>query len=154
MAARPGVPQVRRYESFVNDRLRKDLEKVLQKRDELYERVGQLLQLRNQIEVIKSQKEPELKTMMNVGCDFFMKARIPDKSKIILQVGLDVYVEMGLDEAIDFLERKEKRLQAQTEMWTDKASEIRAHIKLVLKAIEDLLMLGQMEQQSQQTRVF
>ncbi|EGF80453.1 hypothetical protein BATDEDRAFT_88773 [Batrachochytrium dendrobatidis JAM81] len=136
-------PQIRKYESFVNDRLRKDLEKVLEERDKLYEQIAQLLQLRNQIHVIQKQSQGEMKTMMDVGCDFFMKARIPDTSKIILNVGSNIFVEMPLDDAIKFLEKKEKTLEGQTEKWTNRASEIRAHIKLVLKAISELLQLSE-----------
>eukprot|EP00842_Homolaphlyctis_polyrhiza_P004502 jgi/Hompol1/5052/HPOL_001876-RA len=99
------------------------------------------LQLRNQIETIKDQRRKdsnkELKTLMNVGCDVFMQARIPDTSKIIIKVGLDVFIEMELDDAIAFLNRREKSLEDRSERMTTKASEIRAHIKLVLKAIED-----------------
>ncbi|KAK6093653.1 hypothetical protein MT418_006255 [Batrachochytrium dendrobatidis] len=137
------LPQIRKYESFVNDRLRKDLEKVLEERDKLYEQIAQLLQLRNQIHVIQKQSQGEMKTMMDVGCDFFMKARIPDTSKIILNVGSNIFVEMPLDDAIKFLEKKEKTLEGQTEKWTNRASEIRAHIKLVLKAISELLQLSE-----------
>ncbi|KAI8919652.1 Prefoldin subunit-domain-containing protein [Entophlyctis helioformis] len=136
-------PQVQRYESFVNDRLRKDLTDILDKRDKLYDRIAQLLQLRNQIEVMNTDKAgPELKTMMNVGSDFFIKARIPDTSKIIINVGADVFLEMPLDEAMSFTDRRVKRLEAQAEQFTEKAAEIRAHIKLVMQAIEDLMALG------------
>ncbi|KAJ1336752.1 prefoldin, alpha subunit [Batrachochytrium salamandrivorans] len=134
-------PQILRYESFVNDRLRKDLMQVLDARDKLYERIAQILQLRNQIQVIQKQPGGNLKSMMNVGCDFFMKAQIPDTSKIILNVGLNVFVEMSLEEAVKFLEIREKQLECQTEKLTSKASEIRAHIKLVLKAIEEVELL-------------
>ncbi|KAI9008093.1 Prefoldin subunit-domain-containing protein [Gaertneriomyces semiglobifer] len=138
--------QVRRYEDFVNHQLRVDLQNTLARRDKVFHTIAEYLKLRNQIELIKSQHVNELKTMMDIGCEFFMQAKIPDTSKVVINLGAGYHVEMTLDEAIQFINEKGKRLTEAAERHTDLASNIKANIKVVLTAIEEILLLEQTEQ--------
>ena len=60
--------------------------------------------------VIKKNKLESIKTMMNLGCEFFVEAEVEDISKVNVDIGMDTFVEMKVDEAIAFSVKKEKEL--------------------------------------------
>eukprot|EP00743_Colponemidia_sp_Colp-15_P012350 GILK01014025.1.p1 GENE.GILK01014025.1~~GILK01014025.1.p1 ORF type:complete len:161 (+),score=27.30 GILK01014025.1:65-547(+) len=129
------------YEKFVDERLKQDLKNVLDDRDKLYEQIAQYLQLRNNITVIKENQLKQMKTMVNLGCDFYAQAEVADTSFIFVNVGLGFHLQFTLDEALIFIEKKEQALNTRAELLTRKASEIKAHIKVFLEAIAELLQL-------------
>ncbi|KAI8590346.1 hypothetical protein BDZ88DRAFT_394731 [Geranomyces variabilis] len=133
--------QIKKYEAFVNDRLRPDLQRSLDARDKVYDTISEYLKLRNQIELLQSQKLTELKTMMDVGCEFFMQAKIPSLEYIYVQIGLDTHAELTFDQALAFINKKEALLLKSAERHTEAASKIRAQIKMVLTTIEHILQL-------------
>ncbi|KAJ3020717.1 hypothetical protein HKX48_000316 [Thoreauomyces humboldtii] len=133
--------QVKRYESFVNDRLRVDLQSTLDTRDKVYEDISEYLKLRNQLQLLREQKLTELKTLMDVGCEFFMQANIPSLDHVFVKVGLDTHVQLTFEEALAFIDKKEKVLLSSAETHTEKASKIKAQIKMVLSTIETILQL-------------
>jgi len=57
----------------------------------------------------------------------------PDPSKICVNIGLDVYIEMSLDEAVNFTEKKIAVLEKQAAQLSEDATKVKAHIKLVLE---------------------
>ncbi|KAI8913908.1 hypothetical protein DFJ77DRAFT_431465 [Powellomyces hirtus] len=144
-AAAGGGPaaQVKKYETFVNERLRPDLQKALEARDKVYDIISEYLKLRNQIELLQAEKLTELKTMMDVGCEFFMNAKIPSLQYIYVKVGLDVHAQLTMDEALAFIDKKEKVLLKSADKHTETASKIKAHIKMVLHTLESILQLEQ-----------
>ncbi|TPX63236.1 hypothetical protein SpCBS45565_g06774 [Spizellomyces sp. 'palustris'] len=145
-SSRDKTKQIERYERFVNERLRVDLQKAVVARDKIYETIAEYLKLRNQIDLLRNEKLKELKTMMDVGCEFFMQAKVPDTSRIYVKVGAGYHVELTLDEAVAFIGEKEKSLLKAADKHTETASKIKAHIKLVLQAIQEILELDQTEQ--------
>lgn len=66
------------------------------------------LELRNHILLIKEQKLDTLSTMVNLSSEFFVQAKVEDTSKIFVHVGLGFHPELTLDEALTFIEEKEK----------------------------------------------
>ncbi|KAJ3171799.1 hypothetical protein HDU87_008267 [Geranomyces variabilis] len=133
--------QIKKYETFVNDRLRPDLQRSLDARDKVYDTISEYLKLRNQIELLQSPKLTELKTMMDVGCEFFMQAKIPSLQYIYVQIGLDTHAELTFDQALAFINKKEALLLKSAERYTEAAAKIRAQIKMVLTTIEQILQL-------------
>ncbi|KAI8824843.1 uncharacterized protein EV422DRAFT_583745 [Fimicolochytrium jonesii] len=134
--------QIKKYESFVNDRLRVDLQNTLDARDKVYETISEYLKLRNQIELLQTQNLTSLKTMMDVGCEFFMQATIPRLDQITVKIGLDVHVVLTLPEGLMFIARKEQALVKVADRYTSRAADLKAQIKMVLGAIEALLEVG------------
>ncbi|ORY28241.1 Prefoldin alpha-like protein [Rhizoclosmatium globosum] len=133
--------KIQKYEVFLSTKLQPDLKKVLDERDAVYEDIAEYLKLKNQIEFMKenSSDDSPLKTLVDVGCDFYMQAKVENKDRIYIQVGLDCHVEFSLDEALMFLGRKEKQLEKKAESLTERALQIKAHIKLCLAAIQEVL---------------
>jgi prefoldin alpha subunit len=112
--------------------------------------IYQSLKLKSHLELIQSESSSQcdhgngtekhpLKSMVNVGCDVYMKARITQPDKVIVNVGLNYYVEFTIPEAISYIDAKEKYLQKLGDVHTDKAAEIKAQIKFVLNAIDELI---------------
>ncbi|KAI8906705.1 hypothetical protein EDD86DRAFT_255884 [Gorgonomyces haynaldii] len=126
---------MQQYEKFVY-RLQDDLQKVLEKRDRHFDVISEYRKLQHQLFLEKGSK-----TRMNVGCDFFMDAVL--ESDLVLMKLLDgIFLEMTKDEVNAFVEKRCLLEQRQADKLTDKAAEIKAHIKLVIQTIQDLMKLN------------
>ncbi|KAF9986801.1 hypothetical protein BGZ75_001422 [Mortierella antarctica] len=136
-----------RYETFVNESLKSDLKDALDARDAIYEQTSEYLKLAKDIEVIKENGLTEMKTQVDLGSNFYVQAKIPDTKYIYVNVGFGFHAQLTLDEALVFISKKEAHLQKdqslyrKAEKYTEKASQIRAHIKLVLEAMAEIMKL-------------
>ncbi|KAF9347362.1 hypothetical protein BGX34_003202, partial [Mortierella sp. NVP85] len=66
----------------------------------------------------------------------------PDTKHIFVNVGFGFHAQLTLDEALAFITRKEAFLQKKAERLTEKAAQIRAHIKIVLEAMAEIMKLS------------
>ncbi|KAI8613315.1 Prefoldin alpha-like protein [Chytriomyces sp. MP71] len=138
----PRRERVARYEAFLAAKLQPDLRKLLERRDAIYAEIAEYLKLKNQIELIEQQQrgsDDPMRTMVDVGCDFFMQAEVTNATVINVLVGLDCHVEFTLDEAVQFIDTREKYLTNRADNLTEDAMKIKAQIKLVLAAIQEVL---------------
>ncbi|XP_069796305.1 protein UXT [Narcine bancroftii] len=134
-----GVPtKVVEYEAFVNDVLKRDLQKVLEQRDEVYEQIAQNLQLKNVIERLQESEKQHLKMEVDLGCNFYVQAKVPDASKILLLVGYGFYLELTLPEALRFIEKKTCHLTEAAEKLSKDSAKIKGNIRMVLEALCEL----------------
>ncbi len=151
MAQGPGQRQldievkVRDYEEFVNERLKTDLQGVLEMRDDVYSDLAEYLQLRNVIERLKTREvaEKELKTMVDLGANFYAHAKVADASRIFVAVGFGFFVEFTHQEALDFVEKKVGHLTGKGQQLTEQAAQISARIKIVLEALREIQFSNQ-----------
>lgn len=102
--------KIERYRLFIQDRLQPDLKKTLDVRDKIYTKIAQYLDLEQNIETILATKSKKLKTMVDLGANFYAEAVVDDVSKIIVEVGLNFLVEFTLDEAVKFIKVKKDNL--------------------------------------------
>ncbi|KAG0332538.1 hypothetical protein BG004_001206 [Podila humilis] len=135
-----------RYEKFVNESLKKDLQDALDARNSIYNQTSEYLKLAKDIEIIKSNGLKEMKTQVDIGSNFYVQAKIPDTQYIFVNVGFGFHAQLTLDEALEFISKKEEQLNrhvehGKAEAYTQKASKIRAHIKLVLEAMAEIMKL-------------
>ncbi|KAG2218994.1 hypothetical protein INT45_007656 [Circinella minor] len=72
----------------------------------------------------------ELKTMVDLGTQFYVQAHIPDTKYIYVNVGFGFHVQFTLDEAKEFIDKKEQQLQSTADKYSRDADKIRAHIKM------------------------
>uniref|UniRef100_A0A3B1ILU2 Protein UXT n=1 Tax=Astyanax mexicanus TaxID=7994 RepID=A0A3B1ILU2_ASTMX len=133
--------KVLQYEAFISDVLKRDLQTVLEQRDGVYDKISQYLQLKNTIKSIQEADSKELKTDVDLGCNFYVQAQVPDTSKIFVAVGYGFFVEFTLSEALKFIEKKTKQLTEYTEVLTKDAAKIKANIRLVLEVNILLFMM-------------
>ena len=47
-----------------------------------------------------------LKTKVDLGCNFYCQAQVPEPNLIYIDIGLGVYVQFTLDEAVKFIDRR------------------------------------------------
>merc|ERR1712050_579914 len=67
-------------------------------------------ELRENLDLLLKDDVTELKTMVELGCQFYAKAFVPDTSRIFVDVGLGFHLEMPLEEAAEFMIHKEKHV--------------------------------------------
>lgn len=131
-----------KLEEFINGKLKEDLKYYEQHLKQLTDETLEYTQLKHQITAIKNELPGDsFKTQVNIGGDFFMQAKVPSKEKILVNIGLDTYVEFTLDEAERYAQMKMNILEKQAEVVRDEVCRIKAHIKLCLLAIGDKTQL-------------
>jgi len=91
--------------------------------------------------MLKENNVTEIKTLINLGSEFYVHAVVPKISTIFVNVGLGFHIEFTHDEALQFINRKEQQLNEQGQQLTSKASKIKANIKLFLDGIQRLMEL-------------
>lgn len=124
-------------ESFIEEILRKDLSEYEAYINRMNGEIMEFIQLKNVCENIRTNLSDGFKTQVNIGGNFFMSAKVPDTSKIMVNIGLNHYIEFTIDEAIKFCDFKVKALQNEADVIREKSIETRAQIKLALLCIAE-----------------
>lgn len=136
------IPEkILRYEEFLNDRLRTDLHKVLDHKENVYKDVAEFTQLKSAVDLLKNEAKKEIishKTMVDLGCNFYANAKVEDCSTIFIAIGLGFHLEMTLEEASVFIEEKISGLLRKAELLSVQASQINARIKVVMETLREL----------------
>lgn len=144
LLGQPGMSPAK-LEAFVNDYLRVDLARYEQHINTLNADIMEYVQLKNMIESIASDLSGgAFKTQVNVGGNCFVQARVPDTRHILVNVGLQHYVEFTLDEALQFCQLKVRALNKQADVLREESIKTRANIKLALMCLNG----GEQTQQS------
>ena len=152
MAAASSSKKVEEYEAFFNERLAVDLESTLAERDKIYEEIAEYNQLKNFIE--NTPETGPMKTMVDIGSNNYVRARVKDPSHISVLVGLDVYLFMTRAEALRFITVRNKHLYDKVEILSSKASDIRARMTLVLEGLRELQGLPTEEKEKPRREVW
>jgi prefoldin alpha subunit len=152
------APKVETYEKFINEKLKVDLEKVLEQLDSVYDEMAEYLQIKETINKINEKRdqfikdeaksdeddtEPfKLKTRIDIGCNFYVNAIVEDTSKINIAIGYGFFLEMTLSEALQFIEKKLGQLNKNIDELKSKTAEIKANIKFVLEGLSEIQNLN------------
>ncbi|XP_046912023.2 uxt prefoldin-like subunit [Dermatophagoides farinae] len=127
-----------RYERFVEEVLKTDLQKVSHQYEEICEQIANYNNVKSTIETINRHELKTIKTMNDIGSNCYVQCVIPNTDRIYLCVGLDCFVELTLDEALKFIDRKTGILKKSMELLAENSAKIKAHIKIVLNLIDQL----------------
>lgn len=152
--------KIESYETFVNEKLRSDLAKVLNEQELIYTEIAEYLQLKDFIKNTQLAKNsPEglsepFRTRVDLGCNFYAKAQIDDMSKIFVAIGYGFHLEMTFSEALKFIEKKTCILQLAADELDDKANEIKANIKFVIEGLKEIQQLDLKETMNKARVVF
>ena len=133
--------KVENYERVVNEKFKRDLENVLKEQEQIYSDIVEYLQIKEAIEKIQAGKSSDdhvLKTKVDLGCNFYANAVIEDTSMIYVAIGYGFFLQMKLDEALRFIEKKVKSLNESALELNKLASEIKAKIRFVLEGLREL----------------
>ncbi|XP_053145000.1 protein UXT isoform X4 [Hemicordylus capensis] len=142
------------YEAFVSDVLQRDLQKVLEQREEVCEKIAQYLQLKNVIERLQETRGQELVTQVDLGCNFYVNAEVPETSTIFVALGYGFYAELTLPEALVFIEKKNKLLTELSEALTKDSAKIKANIRMVLEGLRELQGLKDLPEETRRDDIF
>lgn len=124
-------------ENFIEDVLRKKLKEYDAFISKTNADIMEYVQLKNLCENIGEHLSDGFKTQVNIGGNFFLAAKVPDTKHIMINVGLNHYVNFTMSEAIKFCDFKIKSLENETNVIREKSLETRASIKLVLLCIDE-----------------
>ena len=129
---------ITQYETFLNEKLRGDLEKLGQQLDAHYQEIADYLEL--QLMLIKTEdcQEKGFKTRVDLGCNFYMRAKTEPVGTLMVSVGLGLFVEMQRGEALAFIEKRIKVLEERVTQLKQDSAKVKAHIKLVLGMLREL----------------
>lgn len=116
----------------VNENLKKDLERLEKALNKINEEVIEYMQLEKTIEFMKENKSGGFKTKVDVGSNMFMLAKVDNIEPIIINVGLNVFLELEVEEALKYLKMKIKILSKEADVVRDESLEIRSQIKILL----------------------
>jgi prefoldin alpha subunit len=131
--------KIDRYERFLDETLRVKLQQVYAQRAEIVKEIEAYEKLGSTLKTIQSEKMKSAKASVNIGCDIYMQAIIPDASMVTIDVGLGFFVEMTVDEGITFVDKKVALLQRAVDTKTTEAAEVSSQIDVVLEGIRELL---------------
>eukprot|EP00921_Rhytidocystis_pertsovi_P001970 GHVQ01003352.1.p1 GENE.GHVQ01003352.1~~GHVQ01003352.1.p1 ORF type:complete len:181 (+),score=42.39 GHVQ01003352.1:83-625(+) len=129
-------------ERILEEVLNKDLMKMNEMREECSQKIGDLRTLSSNIEFVRDGRLETLQSLLPVGCDVYMEAHVKDTSHIYIETGFQFYLEMTMDEALEFIKIKQKLLQSRLSYWTWKVAYQKTQIQLMMKALSDVMDIG------------
>mmetsp|Transcript_38065 Transcript_38065/g.72971 ORF Transcript_38065/g.72971 Transcript_38065/m.72971 type:complete len:172 (+) Transcript_38065:356-871(+) len=146
------LPQkVVEYEQFM-DRLKADLLLVNSQREGTQSQIDTYRDLVANIQLLEDEGQQQLRTLVNLGADFFCQAEVADTQRLFVDIGLGFHVEFTRSEAANFAEAKIKTLQEKSSMLADQAASIKANIKLVGEGVAELMKLSSEPAKSREVR--
>lgn len=116
----------------INDNLRKNLENLEGALNKINEELIEYMQLEKTLEFMKEHKPDGFKTKVDVGSNMFMLAKVDHIDQILINVGLNVFLELEMEEALKFLKMKTKILSKEADVIRDESLKIRSQIKILL----------------------
>lgn len=119
-------------EYFINDKLKVELRNLENALNKVNEDIMEYMQLEKTIEFIKTNKSDGFKTQINVGSNMFIEGSVDKIEPILISIGLNVYLELNIEEALKFLGQKIKILNKESEVIREESLKVRAEIKILL----------------------
>ncbi|QCD90385.1 prefoldin alpha subunit [Vigna unguiculata] len=102
--------KVRKYEEFVDKRLKPDLIHAISQRDKVFEQQKIFADLRRNIENLEKNSVTSLRTLVNLGSEVYLQAEVPDTQRIFVDVGFGFHVEFTWSEALNYIEKREEKI--------------------------------------------
>ncbi|KAJ6222938.1 hypothetical protein RDWZM_001483 [Blomia tropicalis] len=98
--------QITKYEHFIDVVLKGDLKRVSKEYEIICERVVEYMNIKTTIKTLIENKINEFKTMSDIGSNCYVKCVVPNSDMIYLDVGLNHFVQLKLEEALIFIEKR------------------------------------------------
>ncbi|CAK9066388.1 unnamed protein product [Durusdinium trenchii] len=128
--------KIAEYESFVERVLKADHQRCLDEIREATAILEECRTLRSNIRFLIKEDISELETNVELGCQFYVKAFVPNTSCIFVDVGLNFRLEMPLADAEAFLKDKEQHLLNGLELKSKRVARVKADIHEALHLID------------------
>lgn len=130
--------KVQEYESFLNDTLKEDLKYLETKLTQVNNKLTEWYLLKKTICDLREQQTASFKTYVDLGGGISCRANVSDVSVVNVNIGLNIYVKMTLDDACTFCDIKINALKKEINAIQDQTVKVKAHIKLVLLGLQEL----------------
>lgn len=134
-----------KYEDYLENTLKRNLQNQLEECKHLTQQLRDLDALRANItQLLKSHRSDwdapkTLDTLVNLGIGgVFAKAHVDDTSRIFVEVGLNFYVELELDSALEVLDQREQFLQKNFALEKEKTVSAKAAVHAMLALLDKL----------------
>ncbi|GAX76147.1 hypothetical protein CEUSTIGMA_g3591.t1 [Chlamydomonas eustigma] len=133
---------IRQYETFLNEVLRRDLAEAKKKSAQMEEDLREYESLEQKLSDLRQGGRKPFKSEIDLGSEILCQAKVADVSHIFIAIGLGFHVECSLEEAPSVIDIQKQYLQTKIEGVTQKVHNINAHIALVQGGIRELMGLG------------
>mmetsp|Transcript_34239 Transcript_34239/g.61129 ORF Transcript_34239/g.61129 Transcript_34239/m.61129 type:complete len:171 (-) Transcript_34239:266-778(-) len=135
--------KVKAYQAFLDGRLRVDLARLENRRDEVRQELQDYVDLERNIGALREGGERGLSTLVDLGTDaqVYCQAEVPDASRVYVSIGLGFHLECTLEEASVPIGLQKKALQAKVDGLTGQMAAVKADMKLVTEGIRELMQL-------------
>ncbi|KAK3237948.1 hypothetical protein CYMTET_52012 [Cymbomonas tetramitiformis] len=115
--------KIQKYEEFM-DRLKRDLRHAIGEREKTQKQLDSYRDLADNVKMLGLEGIKDMRSLVNLGSEFFVQAQVTDTSKLFVNVGLGFHVELTHEETSKFVENK---LAALHEDATRKSEQVRTH---------------------------
>ncbi|XP_017859635.1 PREDICTED: protein UXT [Drosophila arizonae] len=129
--------RITQLEEFINDVLKEDLNRLEQCLNDFNGEIMEYVQLKNTLQTFGEHMPDGYKTQVNIGSNVFMQARVKKMDKILVNVGKEHFLEMSMQEAINFSDVRIKILTKQADVVREESVKKRSQIKMALIAISE-----------------
>ncbi|GBG64948.1 hypothetical protein CBR_g48697 [Chara braunii] len=133
--------KIAKYEQFIEERLKTDLQHVMTERNKINEELKSYRDLEKSIRLLQVNDLTSMRSMVNLGSEVYAQAQIDDTSHLFVDIGLGFHVEFTLQEALNFIDLKQKSLTAKVDAYTSQIADIKSQIKLFCEGIRELMRL-------------
>lgn len=121
-------------EEVVNEGLKQQLVDISKRVDIICATISDYLKVKSALKIFKTNPK-DVRVQTNLGCNFYAQCHIENASKIYLCIGQDYFLHMDIDEALQMIDFLEKRWTQQLDIMQQRASKIKAYIKIALEAM-------------------
>ena len=129
------------YESFLNNNLKTSLHRVYTDRQRVYEEIGMYNQVRETVSKLELLGDDGLQTRVNLGCEFYVRAKVKNPSRMLVHAGLGFFIESTPDEAVKIALSRETLLRERADRLTTEASDLQLRIDTVNDLLVQLMQL-------------
>lgn len=131
--------KIERYERFIDETLRVKLSELKQQRSDILSEMEGYERLGSSLKMLRDENMATMKASVNVGCDLYMQAVVPDTSMVMIDVGLGFFAEMTQEEGIAFVDKRVAALQDRANDRGEELASISSQIDVVLQGISELM---------------
>ena len=127
------------YINFIDHTLHPQLKIAISQREEIEAEIEEYKELKLNLQLVKQGKIKD-ETIVDLGHQLaYCKAKITNKEKVFVSIGMGFHAEFTIDEAVTFIDRRigylnRERLPPKV----DKAREIAGHLESSLELLESL----------------
>eukprot|EP01069_Polyplicarium_translucidae_P001555 Polyplicarium_translucidae@DN1711_c0_g1_i2.p1 len=124
------------YEGFLEGVILKDIDEVQRHASSIRRNLALVDELQHSLPAFANKEQAD--TVIELGADIFVQARVRDASRVFMECGLGFFVEMSLNEASWFCDKKREFLKRLLSDWNDNLAQMEARAKLFMESLSEV----------------